>query len=141
MPRTKKNINKENISYTIIDIKKENDTGVNIENLLERFEQEKISNESQKKYDGYLEENENDFFFTQVKDYELNFTSKQLIAINDYYGLGNTSKTKKLDIIERIVDFENNDENYEIVNKRQTLWFYIDELKKDPYTKKFVWAL
>ena len=35
----------------------------------------------------------------------------------------------------------NNDENYEIVNKRQTLWFYIDELKKDPYTKKFVWAL
>jgi hypothetical protein len=141
MPRTKKNVNKENISYTIIDIKKENDTGVNIENLLERFEQEKISNESQKKYDGYLEENENDFFFTQVKDYELNFTSKQLIAINDYYGLGNTSKTKKLDIIERIVDFENNDENYEIVNKRQTLWFYIDELKKDPYTKKFVWAL
>ncbi len=141
MPRTKKNINKENISYTIIDIKKENDTGVNIENLLERFQQEKISNESQKEYDGYLEENENDFFFTQVKDYELNFTSKQLIAINDYYGLGNTSKTKKLDIIERIVDFENNDENYEIVNKRQTLWFYIDELKKDPYTKKFVWAL
>ena len=141
MPRTKKNINKENISYTIIDIKKENDTGVNIENLLERFQQEKISNESQKEYDGYLEENENDFFFTQVKHYELNFTSKQLIAINDYYGLGNTSKTKKLDIIERIVDFENNDENYEIVNKRQTLWFYIDELKKDPYTKKFVWAL
>ena len=141
MPRTKKNINKENISYTIIDIKKENDTGVNIENLLERFQQERISNESQKEYDGYLEENENDFFFTQVKDYELNFTSKQLIAINDYYGLGNTSKTKKLDIIERIVDFENNDENYEIVNKRQTLWFYIDELKKDPYTKKFVWAL
>lgn len=141
MPRTKKNINKENISYTIIDIKKENDTGVNIENLLERFQQEKISNESQNEYDGYLEENENDFFFTQVKDYELNFTSKQLIAINDYYGLGNTSKTKKLDIIERIVDFENNDENYEIVNKRQTLWFYIDELKKDPYTKKFVWAL
>ena len=141
MPRTKKNINKENISYTIIDIKKENDTGVNIENLLERFQQEKISNESQKEYDGYLEENENDFFFTQVKDYELNFTSKQLIAINDYYGLGNTSKTKKIDIIERIVDFENNDENYEIVNKRQTLWFYIDELKKDPYTKKFVWAL
>lgn len=141
MPRTKKNINKENISYTIIDIKKENDTGVNIENLLERFQQEKISNESQKEYDGYLEENENDFFFTQVKDYELNFTSKQLIAINDYYGLGNTSKMKKLDIIERIVDFENNDENYEIVNKRQTLWFYIDELKKDPYTKKFVWAL
>jgi len=109
--------------------------------LLERFEQEKISNESQKKYDGYLEENENDFFFTQVKDYELNFTSKQLIAINDYYGLGNTSKMKKLDIIERIVDYENNDENYDIVNKRQTLWFYIDELKKDPYTKKFVWAL
>jgi hypothetical protein len=141
MPRTKKNVNKENISYTIIDIKKENDTGVNIENLLERFQQEKISNESQKEYDGYLEENENDFFFTQVKDYELNFTSKQLIAINDYYGLGNTSKTKKLDIIERIVDFENNDENYEIVNKRQTLWFYIDELKKDAYTKKFVWAL
>ena len=140
MPRPKKQINKENISYTIIDTKDSINTGVDIENLLTQFQEEDL-NDPSIKYEESQVNTENDFFFTQVKDFELNYTSKQLISINDYYGLGNTSKMKKLDIIERIVDFENSDENYDIVNKRQTLWFYIDELKKDPYTKKFVWAI
>ena len=147
MPRLKKQINKENISYTITDIKSNNETGTNIENLLTKFEEEDITIEIKSKKECFGEtadfhvNTENDFFLTQVKDYELNYTNKQLISINDYYKLGNTNKMKKLDIIERIIDFENDDENYEVVNKRQTLWFYIEELKKDPYTKKFVWSL
>jgi epoxyqueuosine reductase QueG len=146
MPRSKKQINKENISYTITDVKYNIDKETNIETLLSKFEKEEIAidtncnKEHFKELINYDENTENDFFLTQVKDYEINYTSKQVILINDYYKLGNTSKMKKVDIIERIIEFENNDENYEIVNKRQTLWYYIDELKKDAYTRKFVWS-
>lgn len=79
-----------------------------------------------------------DYYLAQVKEYDLNNTTKQLIMINDYYQLGNATKLKKTDIIERIVCFESDSENADIVGRRQTLWFYFHELKNDPFTKKYV---
>jgi hypothetical protein len=34
--------------------------------------------------------------------------------------------------------FESEPDNAEIVLKRQIMWFYLNELKKDKFTKKFV---
>ena len=80
------------------------------------------------------------FHFSKIKDYEFNYTSKQLTSIYEYYQLGNTNRLKKIEIAQIIVAFEEDVENVDIVERRKTLWFYINELKSDPYTKKYVWA-
>lgn len=82
-----------------------------------------------------------DDLFAQTKNYELNYTTKQLTMINDYYQLGSIRKMKKTEIIERIVSFESDESNADIVTRRQTLWFYMDELKNDSYTSKYIWSL
>jgi hypothetical protein len=45
---------------------------------------------------------------------------------------------KKQDIIEQILMFENNNDNYELVIRRKELWYYINELKEDKMMKKYV---
>jgi hypothetical protein len=86
---------------------------------------------------------------SELKNYELNFTIKQLLLICDYYGLTKQTKTieyygskakkmKKQDIITLIIMFENDTENIEIVIKRKEFWFYLDQLKDDKIMKKFV---
>jgi hypothetical protein len=72
-------------------------------------------------------------------NYQLNYNIKQLIYICDYYCI----KIKKLgikkeDIIHQIIFFEADPNNYEIVSKRLNMWFYMEELKKDTFMKKFV---
>jgi hypothetical protein len=47
-------------------------------------------------------------------------------------------KWKKADIISAIVAFENNLENYDIVERRRTVWKYMEELKQDSFMKKFI---
>ena len=70
--------------------------------------------------------------------YELNFNVKQLLTICEYYGLKQLKKANKLTIIHSLVEFENNVENKEMVHKRKHLWFYIEELKKDKFMKKYI---
>ena len=57
--------------------------------------------------------------------------------IADYYSLSKRKK-RKHELIENIVDFENNIDNMEIVEKRKLLWFYIEEIKNDNYLNKFL---
>lgn len=76
-----------------------------------------------------------------VLNYQLNYTVKQLLQICDYYGIAKELKTNKCtkdEIICILVHFENNDENSEIVFKRQTMWLYINELKNDKFMKKYI---
>ena len=78
----------------------------------------------------------------QMLNYRENYTSKELFVICDYYGFGKQIKTNKLskeEVIQCIVTFESAPENAEIVFRRQNLWFYINELKRDKYMKKFVY--
>jgi len=105
----------------------------NINDLLAEFENMKD------KSDGV------DFFqddlVALIKNYDLNYTVKQLMLISDYYGLSKqikANKGRKLDIIYSIVTFENDDENEEIVFNRQKYWTYMEELRSDPFMKKFV---
>jgi hypothetical protein len=73
--------------------------------------------------------------------YEKEYTTKELLKICNYYGIDKDvkmSKCKKKDIISTIVYFESLYENRCIVQKRNTMWKYINELLNDPKMKKFI---
>ena len=55
----------------------------------------------------------------------------------NYYDLS-TRKKKKSEIIDDIIEFESQPENYFIVEHRKTLWYYLEELKNDHYLCKFI---
>jgi hypothetical protein len=66
---------------------------------------------------------------------------KDLLLICEYYGVAKELKTNKCSkdvIVQFLVDFESKPINIELVFKRQNLWFYMDELKKDKLMKKYV---
>ena len=47
-------------------------------------------------------------------------------------------KKKKDELIKEIVEFEEDELNTNVVNRRKELWFYIDELKSDKYLQKHI---
>lgn len=132
MPSTRKQ--PDNIRYTLKEVGAGAKDPINVGTLLEKFE--KDASEAEVPEETY----HTDQFLAQFTDYESNYTMKQLVAIHDYYNLGAASKQKKQDVIERIIFFESDEENDAQVTRRQTLWFYLQELKNDPFTKRFVWA-
>ena len=84
---------------------------------------------------------ENDDIFSTMKNYDLNFTLKQLLLICEYYGLLKEikiNKLKKQDIIEQLILFENNSDHLDIVATRKKLWRYLTELKKDKMMQRFI---
>jgi hypothetical protein len=73
-------------------------------------------------------------------DYE-SYTLKELYLICEYYEIltfVKKNKYTKKEIIKQILLFENNIDNIEIVERRQTLWFYLSELKNDNILKKYI---
>ena len=83
----------------------------------------------------------NDLFLSHSLHYQMNYTVKQLLLICDYYEMTKTKqlqKSNKEQLIQQLLLFENNPENSETVSKRQTLWFYMSELKNDKCMKKYV---
>ena len=70
-------------------------------------------------------------------DYTLNFTLKQLKIICEYYKI-KFKKLNKEKIIQEIINFESNIDNQEITHKRKLLWYYLEELKNDKFTKRFI---
>ena len=66
---------------------------------------------------------------------------KELMKICEYYGIAKNikaSKCKKQDIIATIIYFENCPENYNIVEKRNTMWGYINALLEDSRMKGYI---
>jgi hypothetical protein len=73
--------------------------------------------------------------------YMENYTVKDLILICDYYGFSKEIKANKLGkelLIQCLVDWELDMDNAVIVEKRKKIWFYMNELKKDKFMKKYV---
>jgi hypothetical protein len=70
-------------------------------------------------------------------DYKENYTKKQLELIADYYGISKRKK-KKGELIEEIVIFEKEVMNYDMTQKRKTLWFYMEEINSDSFLSKFL---
>jgi len=136
----------ENITYYFDDMNLDEtdnnaDTDTELANLLNEFEQ-LATNNSSTLY-------EEDDILSETKNYELNYTIKQLLLICDYYGITKQAKNceyygakartmKKNDIISLIIMFEKNINNIEIVMKRKELWFYLDTLKADKILKRFI---
>ena len=78
---------------------------------------------------------------SRVIDYQLNYTVKQLLQICDYYGIAKDlrlSKCNKEFIANVLVEFESCFKNVDIVERRQLLWTYMDELKQDKFMKKYI---
>ena len=88
--------------------------------------------------------------------YDTNYKITDLSKIAEYYSISLTKlndiensnanakskkknvKKKKDELIKDIVEFEEDELNTNVVNRRKELWFYIDELKSDKYLQKHI---
>lgn len=98
---------------------------------------EEINNEIEKISLDNNDFSDYDSAYAQILDYKTNYLKKDLIKIAEYYDIGVKKKTKDI-LIEDILSFENNPENCVIVERRQTLWFYLNELMEDNYLRKYI---
>lgn len=122
----------ENMNYIVDEITNKNDdNNLNLTSFLTDFEQMDVVTHG---------EASSDYFLAQMSEYDMNYNLKQLCMIYEYYNLGKVSKLKKADIIQAIVLFEHEVDNYEIVMRRQQLWHYLEELKADKFMKRFIWS-
>jgi len=123
----------EHIEYILENDETSNDNSFNVNDLMSEFNNIKVND--------YENSYEMDEMYSSITDYDENYTLKQLLQICEYYGFTKdvkNAKSKKLDVIGAIVMFENNSENSALVYKRKQMWYYINELKRDKFMKKFV---
>jgi hypothetical protein len=86
-------------------------------------------------------EGNDNLLFNKMIEYNEHYTVKELLVICDYYGFAKElklNKYNKMQIIDFLVNFEAEPSNSHIVLKRQTMWFYINELKTDKFMKKYI---
>ena len=103
-----------------------------IEKIVQQNFNDKIEDENQ--VDCY--EKETEMLCSKI-DYDENYLKKDLVHIMNYYELS-TRKKKKSEIIDDIIEFESQPENYFVVEHRKTLWYYLEELENDHYLSKFI---
>jgi hypothetical protein len=114
-----------------------------IKNMMYEFTNLSEEGEEDNQYlKSWLYDNDDNYeYINDESFYEKEYTIKDLLKICNYYGIDKnvkTSKCKKQDIISTIVYFESLPENFDIVQKRNTLWKYINELLNDPKMKRFI---
>jgi hypothetical protein len=135
-----------NISFFLEDNNLEEDNSLEIEQLMQNFNNEEDD-------ENMITDNDPNtmnltYFITKnfyCDDNELYYNEeyklKDLMKICKYYGILSSmkgSKCKKQDIVSTIVYFENCPENSEIVEKRHKMWAYITELLEDPKMKGYL---
>jgi len=103
-----------------------------IEKIVQQNFNDKIEDEKQ----GESYEKETEMLCSKI-DYDENYLKKDLVHIMNYYELS-TRKKKKSEIIDDIIEFESQPENYFVVEHRKTLWYYLEELENDHYLSKFI---
>lgn len=114
------------ISFYVEEIDNENENQLNISEFMAEIENTKLND---------------DLVLPNILNYNENYTVKQLLIICEYYGFAKELKNNKCtkeQIIQLLVAFELDPINFDIVLKRQNMWFYINELKNDKFMKKFV---
>jgi len=117
----------ENIKYSFLEDEKES---VDFSELLSEFEKINEDNFFSSKIDDII---------IEMKDYELNYTNKQLLLILEYYGLAKkSSHLKKSDMISYIMMFEKDPKNSVLTMRRKQLWFFMNELKNDKFMRRFI---
>ena len=126
----------ENIIISINDKEDKNqNNNINISdelnNILNELENKKISNSLKLTNDNLME----------YVQYKLVYKLKDLHLICEYYNIlkeVKSNKCNKDEIINIILEFENNINNINIINKRKNMWFYINEIKNDKLLKKYL---
>jgi len=114
------------ISYYVEEIENQENEEINLEEFMSEIENSELHD---------------DLIIPKMINYRENFTVKELLVICEYYGFAKELKYNKYNkdqIIEILVSFESDLNNCEIVNKRQNMWFYMNELKNDKFMKKFL---
>jgi hypothetical protein len=128
----KETSNQDNISFFLNEIEIIETDLVNLEDVMNNIEKlDTPMNKVIKNHD----------MVPYFVDYQMNYTVKQLLTICEYYGIAKICKMNKCtkeEIIHHLMVFESDLENREIVLQRKNLWFYLNELKNDKFTKKFV---
>lgn len=119
-------IETQNITITYVIDEIHNQTpNTNIDELLSQIEKTQIKNK----------------IGDRLTNYSENYTVKELLIICDYYGFAKelkSNKSNKETIVHFLLEFEQNINNFEIVNRRQNMWFYANELKNDKFMKKYM---
>jgi len=120
--------NDENVSFFLLDNELE-DIADNNEDIMEMMNE---FNDVQS------------HFNTEPQDFE-KYTVNQLMKICEYYDLlkcVKMAKYKKAEIILAIFAFEEDIQNYEIVEARRKMWIYMEELLADKKMRKYIlWNL
>ena len=127
--------NRKNVSYSLKDNNTKN-TNVTYESLIE-----KVNNEATKIDNNFFNDEDVDYIIACELEYRDNYTKPQLEIIAEYYNIPkkeNRRVKRKDKLIEDIVIFEKDITNYDIVQRRKTLWFYIEEIRNDSYLSKFL---
>ena len=134
-----------NINYSIIVNNSSNQNEIlDIEHLINEINAKEIIEKEIIEKENNATESIKQMFECNNSDAEADFITyytyynvKDLYKILEYYSLPK-SKLKKDELIQMIVLYENDFNNYEIVQRRKLLWHYIEELKNDDYMKKYI---
>lgn len=123
------------------DIMEKEDNDMN-ENITFDVYESSISNEFEYELDDLISTNFSiPTSYVDNIDYYKKYTVKKLLLICDYYSLTklyHINKMNKDQIINILILFEQDTDNREIVNKRRNMWYFMSELSKDKFMKKFV---
>ena len=128
----------ENISYTIRE--KEKDNGVSsLDELMEEINTNIDTAVLAREKGGLSDEETGRGELMEVWAVELstNYTVQGLSRIMEYYGLSRR-KLRKDEMVQTIVMYEDDPDNWELVEKRRRLWENIEELAQDSYLSKYV---
>uniref|UniRef100_A0A6C0C295 Uncharacterized protein n=1 Tax=viral metagenome TaxID=1070528 RepID=A0A6C0C295_9ZZZZ len=122
---------KNNLSYTLFEgLPKRNKKKMDYEKL----KSEIMATETESPID-YEEESMQQYMLLNYQYDECK--KKELERICEYYGISKRKKNKG-ELIQDIILYEIDNNNDEIVNRRKTLWFYLEEIKSDNYLRKFL---
>ena len=134
------NIVNENIFFSIneeLNQQTDKEENINLSKLLDE-----INNDVEFNFVNQMNNLSNgEMFESMCYGYKINYTVKELLLICDYYGIAKEMKNNKYnkdEIINVLVYFENDPINSDIFMRRQSMWYYISELKKDKFMKKYV---
>ena len=134
---------KQNVSYSLQENKKNNETDVTYEDILKEVDVMDVKdgniNYDFEINDGYDMEaymGMDDYIASEL-DYQTNYIKKELERIADYYEISKRKKRKD-QLVEDIVLFEKDPVNIEKVYQRKKLWKYMEEIRKDKYLRQFL---
>lgn len=122
---------KNNLSYTLLeDLPKRKSKQINYDSL-----KTKVMNTKTEELVNYEDESMQKYMLLNYEYDE--YKKKDLEKICDYYSISKRKKRKE-EIIQDIILFEMEPINDELVQRRKTLWFYMEEIKSDNYLRKFL---